>query len=184
MAARFTHAQLVSPTASLAPPFPFRCEHRIRRPINEMVVEPFALAGDSFELEAEPLGDRPTPKIFNRAIKDDTIEPKCAKRMIDDRPAGAGHQPTSLVGRIEPIPQLDLSIGMIDRMQSDRADEDIPHKDAALERAVRSEPPKRIADELLLVANAADIIHPRKPLAQPRAIAFDDVENFFGVVGL
>ena len=149
-----------------------------------MVVEPFCLTSNSFELEPKPLGDRPTPTVFNRAINDGAIEPKCAKRVIDDRPAGVGHQAAPLMICVEPVPQLDLAIGMIDWMQSDRTDEEVPHKDAALERAVRRKPPKRIADELLLVANAADIVHPRKPLTQASAVALDDVKDLICVIGL
>ena len=83
----------------------FGTQKPIHGMIHEAIMNPFDLAGDAFELEAQTFGDRAAAGVLGGALDRDPVQFPDIETVINQRVATGGHDAFALVPGVQPIPE-------------------------------------------------------------------------------
>ena len=90
--------------------------------INEPLVEPLSLADDTFFFESESIWNRLALFVVNGNPDINPVQDKFGKRMFDQRPHRARHNPSSRLRLSKPVPGVGNSIILVDGVVPDNPD--------------------------------------------------------------
>lgn len=160
----------------------FGLQQTIDGMIDVLVMQPFALPNDAFELESEAFGNCAAAGVFGSALNGNAVELPGMETVLNHRPAARGHDSLSLMPLIQPIGEGSAAVGPIQIEMIDDATKTVFEPDAHVKSAVfgRLLPPDFHCP--LDIDWRTENIHPRMPAAQIRPVDLQQLKQFRAVL--